>query len=322
MNTDRTQIRIANVRRQFDARVERFGQHDALVREAGNRMLERLAMLRHTPANILDLGCGMGRAQAALQARFPEAQIFGADLSEAMLRADPKRGAGTGAGQPGRSGLLGHIGQWRWGTLRSRRSEPMSRTGVCADAGHLPWPGESIDLVFSNLMLSWHPAPHAVIDEVSRVLRTGGLVLFSAYGPDTLRELRAACLRTGMAVRPMPYVDMHDFGDMLVTAGFETPVTESETLRLTFDDPRRLLTEVRALGANPRADRVQGLPSGRMARALLAELDALRDAEGRIPLTFEIATGHGWKGRPRPQAAPSGVATIAMPRPRRERGTD
>ncbi len=305
MNSDRTQILVPTVRRQFDARAARFAEHDALVRETGNRLIERMSVLRHAPARILDLGCGAGRSRAALQARFPDARIFGADLSEAMLRADPAHD-----GRAHASGLR------RWRALLSRRAEPP--WAVCADASHLPWPDESIDLVFSNLMLPWHPAPHDVVAEVARVLRPGGLVLFSAYGPDTLRELRAACLRAGVAARPMPYVDMHDFGDMLISAGFETPVTESETLRLTFADATALLTEVRALGANPRGDRARGLPSGRVARALHAELDALRDAEGRIALTFEIVIGHGWKGRPRATAA-AGIATIAMPGSRRPR---
>ena len=307
MNSDRAQVLVPTVRRQFDARAARFAEHDALVREAGNRLIERLSVLRHAPARILDLGCGAGRGRAALQARFPDAQVFGADLSEAMLRADP-----------GRGGRAAPKGSWHWRSLLSPRSAPAAPT-VCADAGQLPWPDESIDLVFSNLMLPWHPAPHEVIAEVSRVLRPGGLVLFSAYGPDTLQELRAACVRAGMATRPMPYVDMHDFGDMLVTAGFETPVTESETLRLTFGGAKPLLTEVRALGANPRADRARGLPSGRVGRALHAELDALRNGEGRIRLTFEIVIGHGWRGTPRPQNAVSGLATVAMPEPGRER---
>ncbi len=302
MNSDRNQVLVATVRHQFEARAARFADHDALVRETGNRLIERLAVLRHAPARILDLGCGPGRSRAALQARFPEAQVFGADLSEAMLRADPAPSAGSARLR-------------RWRALLARRVAPRP-WAVCADAGRLPWPDESIDLVFSNLMLPWHPAPHEVITEVSRVLRPGGLVLFSAYGPDTLRELRAACLRAGLATRPMPYVDMHDFGDMLITAGFETPVMESETLRLTFAGANALLTEVRALGANPRADRARGLPSGRVARALHAELDALRNAEERIALTFEIVIGHGWKGRPRASADP-GVATIAMPESRR-----
>lgn len=97
----------------------------------------------------------------------------------------------------------------------------------------------------------------------------------------------------------MPFVDMHDFGDMLVASGFATPVMDVETLTLTFSSPRDLLTEVRSLGANPCSDRWPTLPSGRQARRLLDALAARRDAAGRIALTFEIAYGHAWKPQPR-----------------------
>jgi len=111
----------------------------------------------------------------------------------------------------------------------------------------------------------------------------------------------------------MPFVDMHDFGDMLVAAGFEAPVMEVDMLQLTFPNARRLLAEARALGGNPRRDRARGLPSGRRARALLQALQGAADAQGRVGLRFEIVIGHGWKAPPRMP----GVQTIAMPRPRK-----
>jgi malonyl-CoA O-methyltransferase len=106
----------------------------------------------------------------------------------------------------------------------------------------------------------------------------------------------------------MPFVDMHDFGDMLVASGFATPVMDVETLTLTFSSPRDLIAEVRSLGANPRSDRWPALASGRQARRLLEALAARRDAAGRIPLSFEIAYGHAWK--PPPRTSGSSVITV------------
>lgn len=287
----RVDASIATVRRQFEARASRFARHDALVREVGRRMLERLSFMRHPTALLLDLGCGSGACRAALEQQFPDARWLGLDLSPAML------GATAAAGWRERLGTwMGRSGQ----TLRA-----------CASADQLPLADGSVDLVFSNLMLHWHPAPHTVIAEIARVLRTGGLVMFSSYGPDTLRELRAACATALPASRPMPFVDMHDFGDMLVDSGFEAPVMEVETLRLTFADAPALLAEVRALGGNPRADRPAALPSGARARALLREIECAADAQARLGLTFEVVIGHGWKAAPRPD-----VQTIAMPRSR------
>jgi malonyl-CoA O-methyltransferase len=328
----RVNARIDTVRRQFDARAARFARHDALVREIGDRMLERLSFMRHATALLVDLGCGSGACRGALQRQFPQARWLGLDLSAAMLRAggQPARwhhrlgawlgarldggwvgGPGTRPGAGPGTGLAGRLDArpGAAGTPAFTRAGGDASLRACASAECLPLADASVDLVFSNLMLHWHPAPHAVIAEIARVLKTGGLVMFSSYGPDTGKELRAACAASLPAARPMPCIDMHDFGDMLVDSGFEAPVMEVETLQLTFGSARALLTEARALGGNPRDDRASALPSGRQARALLRALEAGADAQGRLALSFEVVIGHGWKAAPR-----TGVQTIAMPR--------
>ena len=274
----RPPMRIETVRRQFDRRAPRFAHADFLPREAARRLIEHLDEVRLTPQRILDLGCGSGATQRLLVHRYPRARWVGVDLSLPMLT-----GGRTGA-------ALGDL-LMRW---RGR-----GRWRVCADAAALPFTEGSFDLLFSNLMLHWHPAPQAVFAECRRVLAADGLLLFSCFGPDTLRELRAACAETLPAAAPMAFADMHDLGDLLVAAGFAAPVMDMEMLRLTYESPQRLLREVRLLGGNPRDDRAPGLPSGARARALLQALERRRGADGRIALTFEIVYGHAWKPPPR-----------------------
>jgi malonyl-CoA O-methyltransferase len=132
---------------------------------------------------------------------------------------------------------------------------------------------------------------------MARVLRPGGLLLLSAFGPDTARELRESFLQELPRARPLPFPDMHDLGDMLMAAGVVAPVMECEPLRLVYPDVRALLREARALGGNPRPDRMRGLPSGRAARAVLRNLQGRREPDGRVALSFELVFGHGWKGR-------------------------
>jgi malonyl-CoA O-methyltransferase len=295
----RVDASITTVRRQFERRAACFAAHDTIVREVAGRMLERLAVMRHPIQRILDLGCGQGPCRAGLLRQFPDAQWVGIDISEAMLRAG-RRGASWTRGLAHWLPALARVGFG--GDQR-----------ICASAEQLPLADASVDLVFSNLMLHWHPAPHEVIGEIARVLRTGGLVLFSSYGPDTLGELRSACQRALPAAMPMPFVDMHDFGDMLIAARFESPVMEVENLTLTYPNARRLMAEVRALGGNPRADRARALPSGRQARALMQQLQSSANAQGKITLRFEVVIGHGWKAPPQIPSA----STIAMPQTHR-----
>jgi len=273
----RMPARVDTVRRQFERRAARFQRHDAIVREVGRRLVERLDVMRIEPRLIADVGCGAGGSREALLARCGGARWVGVDISGAML-----------AGAVPASGLS-RLLPWRGPRAHA----------VCAEAAALPLADGSVDLLFSNLMLHWHPQPHTVFPEWMRVLRVDGLLLFSCFGPDTLAELRRACAAAGLDARPMPFIDMHDFGDMMVAAGFAGPVMDAETIRLTYPSPQALLREVAALGGNPRDDRGPGLVGGRRARALLAALGDQRDARGRVSLTFEIAYGHAWKPAPR-----------------------
>jgi malonyl-CoA O-methyltransferase len=288
----RAPVRSITVQRQFDRRAPRFAAASAIVREVGQRLFERLDYIRHDARAVVELGCGAGEQRDALLGRFAGATWVGIDLSPAML-------AQGRADAPG-------LTRWLPPSLR-----PRSRAlRVCANADQLPLPSGSADCVFSNLMLNWHPAPHQVFPEIARVLREEGLLLFSSFGPDTLRELRQACAAAMPQARPMPFVDMHDLGDMMVAAGFSSPVTDSEVIRLTYGSAHQLLTEVRGLGGNPRDDRPRGLPSGRQARGLIAELEAQLDSDRRIGLTFEITYGLGWKAPPRPPV--DGTTTISV----------
>lgn len=277
---------VATVRQQFDRRAPRFAASGALPREVGRRLSERLQYIRLAPQRILDVGCGSAETRAPLLAQYPRADWIGLDISERMLKAAKAEGARA---------------------LAKRWLRGASSYRIVGDGGQLPIGDNSVDLVFSNLMLHWHPQPHTVFPEWKRVLRTDGLLMFSCFGPDTLKELRAAAAALPNA-RPMPFVDMHDFGDMMVASGFATPVMDAEAITLTYASPQDLLREVRALGGNPRDDRAQWLPSTAQARALLRALEAQRGGDGRIRLTFEVAYGHAWK----PQPKSPGVVTLTV----------
>lgn len=298
-------IDLARVRTLF-ARPERVRQSDFLRREISARMHDRLTLVKVAPARVLDAGCGEGADLATLQKDYPAAQILGLDAAQAMV---------TAAKTPA-SALK---------SLNSMLSRLLpSKAGVdllCADFGNLPFGPNSIDLVWSNLALHWHPQPHRVFAEWRRVLRVDGLLMFSNFGPDTLREVRAAFAEAegpdGKAgTHALPFVDMHDFGDQLVEAGFSTPVMDMEVITVTYDSASALLADVRALGGNPLDTRRRGLTGRAVRDRMVAALERQRRPDGKLTLTFEVIYGHAFRPAPRVTQAGEAIIRFAPRKPR------
>lgn len=288
--------------RQLFSRPARVQDGDFLRREIAHRMHERLQLVRLAPQRVLDAGCGSGADLALLHKAYAATQVIGIDASEAMLRSLP--------GQPGRQSALNQL----LGKLLPAKS---GIDLLCGDFADLPLGPNTVDLVWSNLALHWHPQPDRVFAEWRRVLRVDGLLMFSCFGPDTFQEVRAAFADVDLAPHTLPFVDMHDFGDQLVEAGFATPVMDMEKLTVTYDNAEKLLADVRALGGNPLTTARKGL-LGRGAHAqLLAGLEKGRRADGKLALTFEVIYGHAF--RPAARMTKDGEAIIRFDPSRRGR---
>jgi malonyl-CoA O-methyltransferase len=135
--------------------------------------------------------------------------------------------------------------------------------------------------------------------------------MFSCFGPDTFKELRAAFAAAGAgSTSALPFVDMHDFGDMLVNAGFSTPVMDMETITVTYDSVDKLMADVRAHGGNPLTTRRQGLLGRNAWRRMSNALEQARGADGRMPLTYEVIYGHAF--RPAPTTTASGESIVRL----------
>ena len=155
----------------------------------------------------------------------------------------------------------------------------------------------AVELLWANMTLHMAGDPQALIRQWHEALAVDGFLMFSCFGPDTLRELRALYQALGWPPPAHEYTDMHDWGDMLVGAGFAEPVMDMERIELTFETPQRLLQELRELGRNLHPARATGL-WGRGSLARLHEaLAGLADPahEGRLKLTFEVIYGHAFR---------------------------
>ena len=252
-------------RRAFDRAAEGYDAVAVLQTRVRDELLQRLDLIQLSPGVVLDAGAGTGHASRALQQRYPKALVLAVDHSIGMLRV---------AGR-----------QRRW----------LRRFGrVCADLTELPLATASVDLIVSNLVIHWCD-PEAIFAEFARILAPNGLLALSTFGPDTLRELRAAWA----AVDPLPHVhtfiDMHDLGDALVRNGFAAPVLDVDTFTLQYPDPTAVMADLRALGATNAAvnRRRTLLGRGRLAAMQTVYEGARRD--GHIPATYEVVFAHAWR---------------------------
>jgi malonyl-CoA O-methyltransferase len=264
-----------DVRRAFDRAARTYDGAAILQREVCGRLLEHLDPMRLDPRRMVDLGCGTGGAFEALSKRYPRAALLALDLAPAMLAKARERSP-----------------WWR------RALGGSSPALLCADAESLPLASQSTQLVFSNLALQWCD-PAAVFAEVSRVLEPGGLFLFSTFGPDTLRELRAAFAEADGAPHVNAFVDMHDLGDALVGAGLSDPVMDMEVVTMEYGSVEAVARDLKAIGAvNSLAARSRGLPGRARWERMTTAYERFR-RDGRLPATFEVVYGHAWKVAPK-----------------------
>ena len=266
------------LRRSFEKAAAGYDAAAVLQHEVCRRMLSRLDYIKHRPAAVLDAGSGTGNVIAALRARYPHAALYALDIALAMLRR--VRGAVP----------------W-WQRMRRRGVLP-----VCGDIEQLPLRSAAVGMVWSNLALQWVNEPPRAFAEFRRVLAPGGLLMFSTFGPDTLKELRAAYAGADRYTHVNRFVDMHDLGDMMVHAGFAAPVMDMEYMTLTYGDVRALMRDLKAIGAH---NVTAGRRPGMTARATLAQVERNYEVwrrDGRLPATFEVVYGHAWAPQPRSTA--------------------
>ena len=276
----------AAVRRSFGRASAQYHEAARLQSAIGAELLERLQYFPLEPRVIIDLGAGTGRGAAALRARFPKAQVIAVDLAFPMVQEARRR-------------------QRFW-----RRYDC-----ICADGCALPFAAQSIDLVYCNLMLQWCAEPAKLFEQLQRVLRPGGLLLFSSFGPATLQELRSAWASVDTLGHVSAFTDMPQLGEALMKAGLSEPVMDREVQRRHYADVYALMNELRTIGArHAAADRRRSLTGPHRLRAMAAAYERLRDAAG-LPASWEIICGAAFAGEVKPDSGDthSGGRETAIP---------
>ena len=269
---DAYHIDKAFVRASFDRAANTYDAAAVLQKIVQGEMLSRLDLVKIKPKAILDAGCGTGHGSKALQKRYRKAHVCSLDIALGMLQK-------TRLQQPYLRRLLS------------------AENLICADIESLPIADNSMGMVWSNLALQWCNNLDAAFGEFARVLQPEGLIMFSTFGPDTLKELRVASQNGNTHVSR--FIDMHDIGDALIRCGYSAPALDVESYTLTYDDVKAVMTDLKNIGAhNATAGRARGLQGKGFLQNLTQNYEqfrtGLKEDGGKLPATFEVVYGHAW----------------------------
>lgn len=267
-------------------RLARGAEAPWLHREVGRRMAERLAWIKRRPERAIDWWSAQGGSLDSLRAALPAQARIDAVEPTAALRD--------------RSAATLRAPWWSPQRWRGQGGEAWLEAGAPRD-GTAP-------LLWSNMMLHWAADPAEVFAQWRSALAPDGFVMFSCFGPDTLRELRAVHRAQVCGHASHSFIDMHDLGDALVGAGFADPVVDMETISLHWADVPSMLAELRGMGSNAARARHAGLRTPRWrARWIEAATRSLAGTDGRPRMSFEIVYGHAF-------VAPARLAVAAETR--------
>ncbi len=133
-----------------------------VLHPGGERLLDRIeaavpGLATGAQAAVLDVGCGTGNQLLPALSRWKGARITGLDASRGMLRLAES----AVAGQP--EAVRGRV------------------EFTLADAADMPFDDESFDIVMSSFVVQLVPDRPAVLREMHRVLRRGGLLAIAGW---------------------------------------------------------------------------------------------------------------------------------------------
>ena len=282
VTTSRPPIDCAAASRWLEGRVPAAGGSQAWLHgEVARRMESRLQWMRQAPTLWVDWSPTLGGWEAAdlLSQRYPQARV---------LRVEPAQARQTRA--------LARLAPPRW---QFWKATPQ----VVAQA-----PAGQAQMLWSNMLLHAYPNPESLLRQWHAALAVDGYVMFSCLGPDSLQELRHLYAQNGWPPPSHSFTDMHDWGDLLVQAGFAEPVMDMERITLTYPDASAVLADLRDLGRNLSPSRHPVCRSRAWGQGLQQAMGSpdsplLSTQAGRLKLTFEVIYGHAFKPTPRARVA-------------------
>lgn len=252
----------------FNKVASQYEEVAQIQQEIGNRLFERLHLLKIQPKYILDLGCGSGYFTKKLKKLYPKACVVGLDIAYDMLSQ-----------------------------AKLKQSFFSKLDTVNADMHNLPFANLQFDLIFSNQVIHWSEKFSDLMTEIKRVMAKNACLMFTTLGPDTFKELRSAFAEIDEFSHVNDFIDMHDLGDIAYASRLVDPVIDMEMLTAHYSSLESLLRNLKSQGVvNINSKRNRSLSGKSTFKKLALAMQKFVTDDNMYPLTYEVVYGHAWKG--------------------------
>jgi len=260
------------ISKDFSNAADTYDAAAIVQQEICDRALERLQMLKLEPNTIIDIGSGTGKSVRGLQAQFPESHVIASDVAVPMLLNLDQM-------QP---------------SLQHKASI------ICCDAEKLSIKDESVDLIFSTSTFQWCEDLNLIFAECLRILKPGGVLVFTTFGPDTLKELRQSWAQIDQQDHVHRFIDMHHIGDLLLAQHYVDPVVDMEMITIEYQQARQLLRDLKDTGSRGKFSlEVDNFSAGLMGKNKFQQFEAAyenyRQKNGTLPASYEVIYGYARK---------------------------
>jgi malonyl-CoA O-methyltransferase len=208
---------------------------------------------------VLDLGSGTGFFTDLLASRYQ--QVIGLDMSKKMLNF-----------------------------AKENRNKTIH--WLEADAYKIPLQDNSIDFVYSNLMIQWCDPLDLVLDEIMRVLKPGGLFVFSTLVDGTLFELKSSWAEVDNDKHVIDFKPENEIRPLFDGADRKLLNAKQQDIILEYENVLHLAHELKSLGANhvPKKQG-KGLAGKDKWQQMTKNYQQFLEPNGVYPATYKAFSG-------------------------------
>ena len=249
------------IQEKFSRAADSYDNYAKVQTEVARRLAANFSPVNEKEKinSILEIGCGTGNFTSLLAARFSAAKIVALDFSPEMIAKARHK-------------------------LKKRNI-----SFICAEGERFlaEAPEKSFDLVVSNGSLQWFTDIDKALHNIARILKTGGAMSCSIFGPESLQELGRGlqaiqALPENIAARSFPPLQRLEKS---LHNSFPGGRVEEELIQKEYRSAYDLLLHIKKTGTSGWQQNMQQP----LTRSRVAELDEwFRETYGSCRVTYQI----------------------------------